>query len=127
MRTLVTGSTSGIEREAALALGRLGANVIVHGRDQAAGESVANDITEMGTTAQFVEADFTDVEAVHELAATVRDETDGLDLLINNVSGFFRRGRRTQLGLAEIPARPDLADFLFIEVGVTDIEHGSIR
>ena len=99
MRTLVTGSTSGIGREAALALGRLGANVIVHGRDQAAGEKVVDAITEMGTTAQFVGADFTDVESVRELAATIREETDGLDLLINNAGGFFRRGQHTRLGI----------------------------
>ena len=40
---LVTGSTSGLGREAALALGRLGADVVVHGRDEAAGERVVED------------------------------------------------------------------------------------
>ena len=35
-QALVTGSTSGIGRAAALALGRLGADVTVHGRDEGA-------------------------------------------------------------------------------------------
>jgi NAD(P)-dependent dehydrogenase (short-subunit alcohol dehydrogenase family) len=40
LQALVTGSTSGIGRAAALALGRLGADVVVHGRDPQAGAAV---------------------------------------------------------------------------------------
>jgi len=94
---LVTGSTSGIGRAVALGLGRLGADVIVHGRDQTAGEAVVDDLTAIGVDAQFVRADFADPDSVRELAATVKDETSGLDILINNAGGFFRTGRRTEL------------------------------
>ncbi len=99
---LVTGSTSGIGREAALALGRLGADtVVVHGRDEAAGEElVAEFAADAPTTeARFVRADFADVGSVRELAATVRAETDGLGLLLNNAGGLFRESRRTDLGV----------------------------
>ena len=41
---LVTGSTSGIGRGAALALGRLGARVFVHGRDADAGQAVVTEL-----------------------------------------------------------------------------------
>ncbi|MDB9251017.1 SDR family NAD(P)-dependent oxidoreductase [Halorubrum ezzemoulense] len=98
-RALVTGSTSGIGRAAALALGRLGADVIVHGRDQEAGAAVVNELGALGSDGQFVRADFADPDAVRELAATVRRTTDGLDLLINNAGGFFRSGRLTDLGV----------------------------
>ena len=96
---LVTGSTSGIGREAALALGRLGADVIVHGRDERAGETGAAEIESAGADAQFVRADFADVDSVRALAATVREETDDLDLLLNNAGGLFREGRLTDLGV----------------------------
>jgi hypothetical protein len=96
---LVTGSTSGIGREAALALGRLGADVIVHGRDPEAGAGTVDALAEVGADARFVEADFADVEAVRELAGTVREETAGLDLLFNNAGGLFRQGRLTDLGV----------------------------
>jgi NAD(P)-dependent dehydrogenase (short-subunit alcohol dehydrogenase family) len=96
---LVTGSTSGIGRAAALALGRLGADVVVHGRDTAAGESVVEELTRTGVAATFCEADFTSVEAVRDLAATVRSETDGLDVLVNNAGGLFRDGTTTGLGV----------------------------
>ena len=99
MDALVTGSTSGIGRDAALALGRLGAEVIVHGRDEAAGATVVDELRAVGADGRFVKADFASVDAVHELADTVRAETDGLDLLLNNAGGFFREGRLTDLGV----------------------------
>ena len=98
-RALVTGSTSGIGRAAAVALGRLGATVIVHGRDRDAGAAVVDELDDVGAEATFVEADFADPDAVRGLAAAVRDETDGLDLLLNNAGGFFREGRLTDLGV----------------------------
>ena len=98
-QALVTGSTSGIGRAAAVALGRLGADVIVHGRDAAAGERVVEDLEAVGADARFVAADFADVAAVRGLAETVRAETDGLDLLVNNAGGLFRDGRLTDLGV----------------------------
>jgi NAD(P)-dependent dehydrogenase (short-subunit alcohol dehydrogenase family) len=98
-QALVTGSTSGIGRAAALALGRLGADVIVHGRDEAAGEAVVKELRDVGADGTFVAADFASVEAVRELAATVRAETDGLDILLNNAGGLFREGRLTDLGV----------------------------
>jgi len=96
---LVTGSTSGIGRETALALGRLGANVMVHGRDEAAGQEVVDELTEMGRAATFTRADFASVESVRELAAAVRAWTDELDFLLNNAGGLFREGRLTELGV----------------------------
>jgi NAD(P)-dependent dehydrogenase (short-subunit alcohol dehydrogenase family) len=98
-QALVTGSTSGIGRAAALALGRLGADVLVHGRDAAAGAAVVDDLAEVGAEGTFVEADFADVTAVRDLADTVRAETDGLDVLLNNAGGLFREGRLTDLGV----------------------------
>ena len=98
-RALVTGSTSGIGREAALALGRLGADVVVHGRDVDAGETLVEELSALGVDSRFVRADFTDVGAVRDLASTVRAVTDGLDVLINNAGGLFREGRLTAAGV----------------------------
>jgi len=97
-RALVTGSTSGIGRGAALALGRLGADVVVHGRDADAGAGVVEELRALGADAEFVRADFASVASVGELAATVR-EGEPLDLLFNNAGGFFREGRLTDAGV----------------------------
>jgi NAD(P)-dependent dehydrogenase (short-subunit alcohol dehydrogenase family) len=98
-QALVTGSTSGIGREAALALGRLGADVIVHGRDETAGEAVVDELEALDTDGRFVKADFASVDDVRELAETVRTDTDGLDILINNAGGLFREGQLSALGV----------------------------
>lgn len=99
LQALVTGSTSGIGRAAALALGRLGADVVVHGRDPQAGAEVVEELSQTGVDATFLAADFSDVDAVRDLASAVREETDGLDLLLNNAGGFFRNRKLTDIGV----------------------------
>lgn len=99
LTALVTGSTSGIGRATALALGRLGADVVVHGRDTEAGATVVEQLAETQGSGQFHRADFTSVEAVEDLAAAVRQETAGLDVLVNNAGGVFRGGETTELGV----------------------------
>ncbi|ESS10159.1 MAG: dehydrogenase [uncultured archaeon A07HN63] len=111
-QVLVTGSTSGIGRAAALAFGRLGADVIVHGRDGAAGAAVVDEIEAVGASATFIEADFADLDAVAELAATVRTDTAGLDFLVNNAGGLFREGRLTDAGIEYTFHVNHLAPFL---------------
>ena len=99
LQALVTGSTSGIGRAAALALGRLGADVVVHGRDPQAGAAVVEELSRTGADATFVQADFADLDAVQDLAVAVREETEGLDLLVNNAGGLFRNGGLTDAGV----------------------------
>jgi NAD(P)-dependent dehydrogenase (short-subunit alcohol dehydrogenase family) len=74
IQVLLTGSTSGIGRASALALGRLGADVIVHGRDADAGARVVDELDAIGAEARFLAADFADSEAVRDLAATMLSE-----------------------------------------------------
>jgi len=98
---LVTGSTSGIGREAALAFGRLGADVLVHGRDAEAGAAVCDALR--GTAAgdaQFLQADFASLDAVRSMATAVREQTDTLDILVNNAGGLFPNGGLTDDGVA---------------------------
>lgn len=109
---LVTGSTNGIGRAAALALGRLGADVIVHGRDAEAGESVVDALEATGADARFVQADFADPDAVRHLAAATREWTGGLDLLINNAGGLFREGRLVGPGVEQTFHVNHLAPYL---------------
>jgi NAD(P)-dependent dehydrogenase (short-subunit alcohol dehydrogenase family) len=99
MRALVTGSTSGIGREAARSLARLGADVIVHGRDESAGRALVDELQGTGSDAASVRADFADVDAVRDLAGNVRERFDALDLLCNNAGGYFRTARLTDRGV----------------------------
>ena len=71
-RVLVTGATAGIGRETARLFARRGARVVVTGRDAERGaETVATTEAE-GGQAEFIAADFGDIESVQRLADRVR-------------------------------------------------------
>jgi NAD(P)-dependent dehydrogenase (short-subunit alcohol dehydrogenase family) len=84
---LVTGATAGIGRAAALQLGRLGADVVVHGRSAERGAEVVQEIQNAGGKARFVAADLADADDVRRLAA----EAGPVDILINN-AGVYKFG-----------------------------------
>ena len=95
---LVTGSTDGVGRVVAERLGKMGARVLVHGRDRARGERVVADIKVAGNTAEFLEADLAALAEVRRLAEAVRGMTDRLDILINNAGiGSAGAARQTSV------------------------------
>jgi 3-oxoacyl-[acyl-carrier protein] reductase len=80
LRTAVLGSTSGIGRATALALGRAGADVIVHGRrSPAAAAGVAREIQALGRRAHVLIADLADRAAADRLVAEAWQVWGGLD------------------------------------------------
>jgi NAD(P)-dependent dehydrogenase (short-subunit alcohol dehydrogenase family) len=81
---LITGSTDGVGRRIAQRLGRSGATVLIHGRDQARAESLLAEIRNAGGVGAFYPADFSSLSEVRALAATVQRDHDRLDILINN-------------------------------------------
>ncbi|MFL1906049.1 SDR family NAD(P)-dependent oxidoreductase [Streptomyces tauricus] len=81
---LVTGSTSGVGRAAAVALAQAGMSVVVHGRDAERGQSVCEEIQAAGGTATLLLADLGDVAQVRELAERAETVTGGIDVLVNN-------------------------------------------
>lgn len=111
-RVLVTGSTDGIGREAALALGRLGATVLVHGRSEEKADGVVDRIDSSGGTAQAYTADFVSLERVADLAETIRSDVDRIDVLANNAGTFFREAHRTDAGVEATLTVNHLAPFL---------------
>jgi NAD(P)-dependent dehydrogenase (short-subunit alcohol dehydrogenase family) len=89
---LVTGGTSGIGRAAVLALARLGAHVVLSGRDAARGEQVVAAIRAEGGRADFVAADLGDEASARQLARQATELGDGhVDILVNN-AGIFPFG-----------------------------------
>jgi NAD(P)-dependent dehydrogenase (short-subunit alcohol dehydrogenase family) len=89
---LVTGGNSGIGRAASLALARLGAHVVLSGRDAGRGEQAAAAIRAEGGRADFVAADLGDEASARQLARRATELGDGhVDILINN-AGIFPFG-----------------------------------
>jgi len=93
---LITGSTDGLGREVALRLGKLGAHVLVHGRNASRGAEVVDTINNNGGSAEFYQADLGSLENIRELAATVRQDHARIDMLINNagIGPGFADGQR---------------------------------
>src|SRR5437899_3603481 len=83
LRALVTGATSGLGRAIAFQLARDGADVTVHGRDEARGVQTVDEIQLQGGSAHFVAADLNDGPSVTRLAKEVGD----IEILVNN-AGF---------------------------------------
>jgi NAD(P)-dependent dehydrogenase (short-subunit alcohol dehydrogenase family) len=109
---LITGATSGIGRDAARRLGERGWRVLVHGRDAEAGAETVALVEEAGGEASFHAADFADLEAVRELAATVREEVDDLDALCNNAGLTVTEYRESAQGYELTIAVNHLAGYL---------------
>jgi NAD(P)-dependent dehydrogenase (short-subunit alcohol dehydrogenase family) len=86
---LVTGSTSNIGREIAVAFGREGAHVIVSGRGDARGHAVVARIRDAGGKADYVHADLGGAAASRALAEEAAGLLGGrMDILVNN-AGIF--------------------------------------
>lgn len=82
---LVTGATDGVGRYVALKLAKAGARVIVHGRDEARANSLADEISRDGAGSAAIRiADLSSLEEVRRLADSIASSESGLDLLLNN-------------------------------------------
>jgi NAD(P)-dependent dehydrogenase (short-subunit alcohol dehydrogenase family) len=89
---LITGGNSGIGRAAALSLARLGAYVVLSGRDAGRGEQVVAAIRGEGGRADFVAADLGDEASARQLARQAAELGGGhVDILVNN-AGIFPFG-----------------------------------
>src|SRR5579871_2036850 len=98
---LVTGGTGGIGRATAVGLAALGARVGITGRDTARTSAAAEMIArESGNPrVDAFAADMSSQAEVRRLAASVLDAYPRLDVLVNNVGGFWATRRVTADGL----------------------------
>ena len=111
---LVTGGTSGIGLAAAIGLASMGARVGIVGRDRARAEAAAATIGRRSSSAAvdlFI-ADMSSQAEVKRSAREVLSTYRRLDVLINNVGGFWAHRHATADGLERTFALNHLAPFL---------------
>lgn len=90
-RTIViTGATSGIGKETALAFAKLGDNIVVSGRRKKEGLEVVNEIKSLGVNAIFVKTDITQENEVKALIEQAVAHFGKIDVMVNN-SGIAGR------------------------------------
>lgn len=111
---LITGGSDGIGYEAARELARMGANVVIAGRNPAKTAAAATRIIQDtgNSSVRFMLADLSSQAEVRRLAAQVRDELPRLDVLINNAGAVFLSNRRSVDGVEMTFALNHLGPFL---------------
>jgi NAD(P)-dependent dehydrogenase (short-subunit alcohol dehydrogenase family) len=111
---LVTGATGGIGEATAVGLARLGARVGITGRDITRAEAAAADIRAASNNdaVDAFAADLSSQTEVRRLAREVLDVYPRLDVLVNNVGGFWTHRHVTADGLEHTFALNHLAPFL---------------
>jgi NAD(P)-dependent dehydrogenase (short-subunit alcohol dehydrogenase family) len=89
---LITGANSGIGKETALGLARMGARVVLVCRNQKKGEDARADIERETGSSQLdlLIADMSSFGSVRAVAAQVQQQCPRLDVLINNAGAAVR-------------------------------------
>ncbi len=83
-RALITGASSGIGKETALAFAKAGINLVLIGRDQQKLATVAAMAADLGVSAQAYPLDLADIPEVAPNIAKIAQESGPIDILINN-------------------------------------------
>ncbi len=81
---LITGALTGIGRATAIAFAKQGANVVVSGRHEEAGQSLAVELRTLGANAEFVKADVANEADVSNLIEKAVNLFGQLDIAVNN-------------------------------------------
>jgi retinol dehydrogenase-14 len=110
---LITGATGGIGKATALGLAAMGAHLAITGRDLGRTDTAAREIRAAGggQVDVFV-ADLSSRAKVRRLADEVLQRLPRLDVLVNNVGGYWNTRHVTADGLERTFALNHLAPFL---------------
>jgi len=110
---LVTGGTGGIGRATGLGLAMMGAHLAITGRDRGRTKGAAREIRAAGggQVDVFV-ADLSSHSEVRRLAEEVLQRLSRIDVLVNNVGGYWSTRHVTADGLERTFALNHLAPFL---------------
>jgi retinol dehydrogenase 14 len=120
---LVTGGTGGIGRATALGLARLGADVAITGRHAVrAADAAAQIRAATGSRVDVFTADLSIQSEVRRLAAEVLDRLPSIDVLVNNVGGFWNTRQVTTDGIERTLAFNHLAPFLLTSLLLDRLE-----
>jgi len=110
---LVTGGTGGIGRATAMGLAAMGAHLGITGRDRGRTEGAAREVRAAGNgQVDLFVADLSSQSEVRRLAAEVLQTYPRIDVLVNNVGGYWNTRHVTADGLEGTFALNHLAPFL---------------
>jgi NAD(P)-dependent dehydrogenase (short-subunit alcohol dehydrogenase family) len=125
---LITGSTDGIGRQTALDLAKMGATVIIHGRDLERTKNVTSKIKESSGNSKidFFVADFSSLLNVKTLSDQIHEKYQKIDVLINNAGVYMKQRELSKEGFEMTFAVNHLAHFLLTHL-VLDLLQKPVR
>ncbi len=111
---LITGATSGIGKETAKGLAKLGATIIFTSRDAKRGESAKTEIIESSNNkdVHVLDCDLASFDSIRACCDQYKAEFDKLHILINNAGVWDFKRRESRDGIENIFATNYLAPFL---------------
>jgi NAD(P)-dependent dehydrogenase (short-subunit alcohol dehydrogenase family) len=111
---IVTGSNSGIGKETALSLAKMGATVVMVVRDQERGEKVRREIVRQtgNNSVDLKICDLSLMDSIRSFAKEFKKKYDRLDVLVNNAGALFNKREVTSEGFERTFAVNYLGPFL---------------
>lgn len=99
-RVLITGATNGIGKQAALELMKVGADVVIVGRDAIKTRGVSSDLTALSGSSRIdtLVADLSSMDEIRRIADEFCARFDRLDVLLNNAGAVYSQFERSVNG-----------------------------
>jgi NAD(P)-dependent dehydrogenase (short-subunit alcohol dehydrogenase family) len=111
---LITGATSGLGKETALGLAKLGATIVFTTRDDLKGERTKEELTSVtnNENIHMLKCDLASFESIKNCCKEFKSKYDKLHVLINNAGVWDFKRRESKDGIENIFATNYLAPFL---------------
>ncbi|MGA2683301.1 MAG: SDR family oxidoreductase [Candidatus Bathyarchaeia archaeon] len=111
---VVTGSNSGIGKETALSLAKMGAHVVMVVRNQERGEKARLEIVKQSgnNSVDLMICDLSSMDSIRRFAQEFKRKYDRLDVLVNNAGAMFNKREVTPEGFERTLAVNYLGPFL---------------
>lgn len=127
--TVITGATSGIGKETALALAKKDHALYLLIRDMEKGEAVRKELIEASGNSEIylVHCNLADLKTVQAAAETLREKLFAINVLINNAGGIVNEYELSADGYEMTFALNHLGHFLLTESLMPLLERGQAR
>jgi NAD(P)-dependent dehydrogenase (short-subunit alcohol dehydrogenase family) len=129
--TVITGATSGIGKETAIALAKKGHAVYMLVRDTEKGEQVKQQIIKatknQNKSIYVIGCDLADLQSVREAAQILKSGLLSINVLINNAGGIFGQYQESPNGHEMTFAVNHLGHFLLVQALLPQLQRGQAR
>ncbi len=117
-RIVITGGNTGIGKEAAVGLARLGARVVITSRNEERGRSARQEIAERSgnDSVDVLALDLASFRSIRSFAADVLDRFNRVDVLVDNAGLILRRRTETEDGFEATFGINHLGHFLLTDL-----------